>query len=113
LPLATAPTDAGSSPDAYIVGGLVASGALLIGYVLLRAMRRNQWPDIGDVVLLTATTTAVTAGIRLAVVAVTADSLGPFHAEDRVFIPLAGVALVLVSVHEIYKVFRDRATSPP
>jgi len=95
--------------DSYLVGGLVLAGVLVAVYIVLRGWRRRQWPDIGDVVLIVVTTTAVTAGVRLVVVAISSDNLGPFRSEDRVFIPLAGVTLILVSVREIYEVFRDRA----
>jgi hypothetical protein len=93
----------------HIVGGLVLAGALVAVYVAARALSRQEWPDIGDIVLIVATSAAVTAGVRLVVVAVTSAKLGPFRAEDRLFIPLAGVALVLVSGKEIVKVMADRA----
>jgi hypothetical protein len=95
--------------DPYILGGLCLAGALVVSYLALRAFRRRQWPDVGDIVLIVATTTAVTAGVRLVVVAISSQSLGPFRAEDRVFIPLAGIALILVSAQEIYKMFGERA----
>jgi hypothetical protein len=107
--LDTSPEATELALDSYLIGGLVLAGALVAAYIALRAWRRRQWPDIGDVVLIVVTTTAVTAGVRLVVVAISSDSLGPFRSEDRVFIPLAGVTLILVSVREIYEVFRDRA----
>lgn len=61
---------------------------------------------------IVAPTTAITAGVRLGVVAVSAHNLGPFVAEDRVFIPLAGLALVLVSARAIYEVIRDAGIGP-
>jgi hypothetical protein len=85
------------------------AGALVVAYIGLRAWTQRQWPDIGDVVWVVVTTTAVTAGARLVVVAISSPDLGPFRPEDRVFIPLAGIALILVSVQEIYTMFRDRA----
>jgi hypothetical protein len=54
----------------------------------------------------------VTAGVRLAVVAISASDLGPFESQDRVFIPLAGLALVLVSAKAIYEIMRDGCVKP-
>jgi hypothetical protein len=100
----------------YVVGGLILAGVLIIGYVTLRVLRRREWPDVGHIVAIVAPTTAITAGVRLGVVAISAKKLGPFVSEDRVFIPLAGLALVLVSAEGIYKVMRDggakRASRP-
>jgi hypothetical protein len=93
--------------DPYVIGGLIAAGALLITYAALRAFKRHEWPDVGDVISIVVPTTAVTAGIRVAVVAISARNVGPFLSEDRVFIPLAGLALVLVSARAIYTVMRD------
>ena len=99
----TDPEPAGS----YVVGGLILAGVLIAGYITLRVVRRREWPDVGHIVAIVAPTTAITAGVRIGVVAVTANKLGPFVSEDRVFIPLAGLALVLVSAEGIYKVLRD------
>ena len=63
--------------------------------------------DIGDIVLIVATSTALIAGVLL-VVAITSASLGPFRAEDRFFIPVAGIGLILVSGKEIVEVIADR-----
>jgi hypothetical protein len=102
-----------SALDPSVIGGLVFAGAVVVAYISLRALRRREWPDAGHVVSLVAQTTAVTAGVRLPILAVAADSLGPFHPEDRIFISLGGVALLLVGLREIYRVFRDRALAPP
>jgi hypothetical protein len=52
-------------------------------------------------------TTALTADVRLMVVAISTSNLGPFESQDRVFIPLAGLALVLISAKEIYVVMQE------
>jgi hypothetical protein len=83
------------------------SGLLLALYGLLRTMRRREWPDLGHVFKIVVATTALTAGARLMVVAITAESLGPFESQDRVFIPLAGLALILISAKEIYAVLQE------
>ena len=109
----TPPSTPDSAPaDPYVVGGLIFAAVLICTYIALRAIRRHEWPDVGDVVSIVATSTAITAGIRLAVVAISADELGPFVSEDRVFIPLAGLALVLVSTKAIYLVMRDGVRAP-
>lgn len=94
-----------SSP--YVVGGLILSGALLALYGFLRAMRSHDWPDLGDVFKIVVATTALTAGVRLMVVAISANNLGPFESQDRVFIPLAGLALILISAKEIVTVMQE------
>lgn len=105
---AASATSAEAEPaGTYVVGGLILAGVLIIGYVSLRVIRRREWPDVGHIVAIVAPTTAITAGVRLGVVAISAKKLGPFVSEDRVFIPLAGLALVLVSAEAIYKVMRD------
>ncbi len=93
----------------YVVGGLILAGLLVAGYTTLRVIQRREWPDVGHIVAIVAPTTAVTAGVRLGVVAISANNLGPFSSDDRVFIPLAGLALVLVSAKAIYEVVRDGA----
>lgn len=89
----------------YVTVGVALALALLTVYVLMRA-RRREWPEVDDVVALVATTTALTAGLRLVVVALTAEQLGPFAPDDRIFIPVAGFALILVSLREIVRVLR-------
>lgn len=96
--------------DAYTVGGLGLAAALVVAYVVLRARRRQDWPDVSDIISIVATSTGVIAGVRLAVVAITAHDLGPFESQDRVFIPLAGVTLILVSSRLIYATIRKGAT---
>lgn len=106
----TAPSAATADPTPagpYVVGGLILAGLLVALYGTLRAVARHEWPDIGHIVGIVAPTTAITAGVRLAVVAISASNLGPFESEDRVFIPLAGLALVLVSARAIYDVMRS------
>jgi hypothetical protein len=95
--------------NVQIVGGLFLAGGLVAAYIAGRAVSRREWPDIGDIVLIVATSTALIAGVRLVVVAITSASLGPFRAEDRFFIPLAGLALIVVSREEIVEVISDRA----
>jgi hypothetical protein len=95
--------------NVHIVGGLLLAGGLVAAYIAGRAISRREWPDIGDIVLIVATSTALIAGVRLVVVAITAAALGPFRAEDRLFIPVAGLALILVSGKEIVEVIADRA----
>jgi hypothetical protein len=95
-----------TSSEPYVVGGLILAGLLVVLYSSLRALRRREWPDLGHIVGIVAPTTAMTAGVRLAVVSVSASNLGPFESQDRVFIPLAGLALVLVSAKAIYEVMR-------
>jgi hypothetical protein len=95
--------------NVHIVGELVLAGGLVGAYIAARAISRREWPDIGDIVLIVATSTALVAGVRLIVVAITAASLGPFRAEDRLFIPVAGLALILYSGKEIAEVIADRA----
>lgn len=102
-----------SSSSPYVVGGLILAGLLVALYSALRVVRRHEWPDLGHIVGIVAPTTAITAGVRLAVVSISANSLGPFESEDRVFIPLAGLALVLVSARAIYEVMRDGCTAEP
>jgi hypothetical protein len=80
------------------------AGVLVLAYGALRVVHRREWPDVGHIVGIVAPTTAITAGIRLGVVSVSAGTLGPFESQDRVFIPLAGLALVLVSAKAIYDV---------
>lgn len=113
----TQTTSEAEPAGSYVVGGLILAGVLIVGYVALRVFRRREWPDVGHIVGIVAPTTAITAGVRIGVVAITAKKLGPFVSEDRVFIPLAGLALVLVSAESIYKVMRDggakRANRPP
>jgi hypothetical protein len=93
--LAQSPTTVGStqadpsSSGPYVIGGLILAGLLVALYSLLRALRRHEWPDVGHIVGIVAPTTAITAGVRLAVVSISADSLGPFESQDRVFIPPA------------------------
>ncbi|MGH2878563.1 MAG: hypothetical protein ACRDK4_03015 [Solirubrobacteraceae bacterium] len=99
--------DPSSSSGPYITGGLILAGLLVALYVGLRALRRREWPDIGHIVGIVAPTTAITAGVRLGAVSISAGNLGPFESEDRVFIPLAGLALILVSARAIYDVMRD------
>jgi hypothetical protein len=70
-------------------------------------MRRRDWPDLGHVFKIVVATTALTAGVRLMVVAISASSLGPFESQDRVFIPLAGLALILISAKEISAVMQE------
>ena len=70
-------------------------------------MQRRDWPDIGHVFKIVVATTALTAGVRLMVVAISAGNLGPFESQDRVFIPLAGLALILISAKEISTVMQD------
>jgi MYXO-CTERM domain-containing protein len=94
-----------SSP--YVIGGLVLSAVLLALYGALRTMRRREWPDLSHIFKIVVATTALTAGARLMVVAITADDLGPFESQDRVFIPLAGLALILISSKEIYVVMQE------
>jgi hypothetical protein len=76
-------------------------------------MRQRDWPDLGHVFKIVVATTALTAGVRLMVVAISARSLGPFESQDRVFIPLAGLALILISAKEIVAVMQEgcRATA--
>jgi hypothetical protein len=93
--------------DPYVVGGLAMAAMLVAVYIGLRARRRREWPDVGDVISVVATSTGVIAGVRLAVVAVSADDLGPFQSQDRIFIPLAGVTLILVSSRLIYATIRE------
>jgi hypothetical protein len=59
-------------------------------------------------VQIVATSTTLVAGVRLIVVAITSASLGPFRAEDRLFIPVARLALILVSGKAIADVIADR-----
>jgi hypothetical protein len=80
---------------------------LLVLYGILRTMRRRDWPDLGHVFKIVVATTALTAGVRLMVVAISASSLGPFESQDRVFIPLAGLALILISAKEISTVMQE------
>jgi hypothetical protein len=94
-----------SSP--YVVGGLIVSAALLLLYGALRTLRQREWPDLGHIFKIVVATTAFTAGVRLMVVAISASSLGPFESQDRVFIPLAGLALILISAKEIYAVMQE------
>jgi hypothetical protein len=47
------------------------------------------------------------------VVAISTTSLGPFESQDRVFIPLAGLALILVSAKAIYNEMRRGCTKQP
>lgn len=101
------PTTDSTPSGPYVVGGLILAGVLVALYSVVRVVRRQEWPDIGHIVGIVAPTTAVTAGVRLGVVAITASSLGPFESQDRVFIPLAGLALVLVSAKAIYDVMRN------
>jgi peptidoglycan/LPS O-acetylase OafA/YrhL len=93
------------------VGGLFLAGGLVAAYIAGRATSRREWPDIGDIVLIVATSTALVAGVRLVVVAIISASLGPFRPEDRLFIPVAGLALILVSGKEIVEVIADRAVN--
>ena len=90
----------------HIVGGLVLAGGLVAVYRRTRD-RPPRVADISDIVLTVATSTALIAGVLL-VVAITSASLGPFGPEDRLFIPVAGLALVLVSGKEIAEVIADR-----
>jgi hypothetical protein len=103
----TAKTAEPTPAEPYVVGGLILAGVLIAVYITLRVLRRREWPDVSHIVAIVAPTTAITAGVRLGVVAISADNLGPFVSEDRVFIPLAGFALVLVSAKAIYEVMRD------
>jgi hypothetical protein len=98
-----------ASLDPYIFGGLIGAAVVLISYFVLRMVKRHAGPQVGDVVLLGLETTGVTAGVRLPIVAISADNLGPFQSEDRIFISLAGLALILVASHEIFRVFRENA----
>ena len=95
--------------NVQVVGGLVLAGGLVAAYIAGRAISRREWPEIGDIVSIVATSTALVAGARLLIVAITSASLGPFRAEDRLFIPLAGLALILVSGKQIIEVMANRA----
>jgi hypothetical protein len=108
----TASVSSDPSPSSpYVVGGLILSAVLLL-YGVLRAMQRHDWPDLGHVFKIVVATTALTAGVRLMVVAISASSLGPFESQDRVFIPLAGLALILISAKEIHAVMQDGCRAP-
>jgi hypothetical protein len=109
----TRQTTNSSSAEPYVVGGLILAGVLVVLYIALRATQRRDWPDVAHVVAIVAPTTAITAGVRLGVVAITAKNLGPFVSEDRVFIPLAGLALLLVSTKAIYDVMRAGCFDDP
>lgn len=77
-------------------------------YIALRAFRLKQWPDLGQLFVVVVESGAIiVTGVRLGVVAVTTDDLGPFHSEDRLFIPLAGVALILTAAKHMYETIRD------
>jgi hypothetical protein len=92
------------APDPYIYGGLALALVLAVWYVAHCAWKRHAWPEVGDLVFLFTTSTAIIAGLRLVIIAFFANDLGPFRGEDRIFIPLAGFALILVSARELYKV---------
>jgi len=98
--------------DPYIIGGLVLAALLTLAYIGTCAVRRRAWPDVGPLIMLVATSTAITTGVRLGVIAITASSLGPFPEEDRLFIPLAGVALILVALREIAKTLVAETARP-
>jgi len=99
----------------YVTLGVALAVSLVALYALVQ-FRRREWPDVEVVVALGAATTALTAGVRLIVVALTAQDLGPFIPEDRIFIPVAGLALILMSMREIVRVIRgegDEGCEPP
>jgi hypothetical protein len=102
------PVAAGEAPlRPYIAAGLVLAAILVVSYIAIRGVRKRRWPDVGHLFKLVLTTTAITNGVRMGIIAVTATNVAPFTDEDRFFIPLAGFALIIVSVREVYEVFAE------
>jgi hypothetical protein len=99
-----APHTAGGA--GWLTLGIALALALLTLYTLMR-VRSSEWPELDHAVALVAASTTLIAGLRLVVVALTAEELAPFAPEDRIFIPVAGLALILVSLREIVRVMRD------
>ncbi len=86
--------------------GIAVALSVLALYTMMR-VHAHEWPEVDHVVALVAASTTLIAGLRLVVVALTAEDLAPFSPEDRIFIPVAGLALILVSLREIVRVVRD------
>lgn len=92
--------------DRYVASGLIGAACLLIVFAAVEA-RRGRFPDLVSMIQLVLACTAIGAGVRLGVVTVTEDTLGPFKEEDRIFLVLGALSLGVVSLQQIVGVFRS------
>ena len=96
--------------DTYLSAGFVLAAVLIATYVTLEA-RARRMPDIRPLVELVLSGTAITAGIRVGVLTIRTHHLAPFHDEDRIYLVLGALALVVVSCQTVAGVFRRRQVS--
>jgi hypothetical protein len=90
----------------YLLAGFLLGAALIIGHVVL-SLRLGITPLLDIAVLLMVSGLGVAGGTRIVVLCISADSLGPFHAEDRVYLALGGVALIWVSISTAWTSLRE------
>ena len=95
--------------DVYLSIGFILAGILIAVYVTVEA-RARRMPDIRPLVELVLSGTAVTAGIRVGVLTIRTHHLAPFHDEDRIYLVLGALSLVVVSCQTVVGVFRRQGS---
>lgn len=93
--------------DPYLASGLILAALLIALYCVLEA-RVRRFPDLRALIEIVLAATAVTAGIRVGVLTATTEDLAPFKDEDRIYLFLGALALIVVSAQTILGVFRRR-----
>jgi hypothetical protein len=97
--------------SAYVLAGVLIAVVLVAAYVALSLRRATAPPPkLETAVTIVLSATAVASGAKVGVIAVTESDLEPFTGEDRVFIFLGSLALVWVSVAQVWKAFKPFVT---
>ena len=91
--------------NAYVAIGLILGSSLLVVVFVVMEGRRRRFPDLASLVQILLASTGVTAGVRVAVLTITHDDLGPFQGEDKIYLILGALALVVASVQTIVATF--------
>lgn len=90
----------------YLIAGASLGAVLIICHIGISLYDRVG-PRLEMATLLMTSGLGIAGGARIAYLAVSADKLGPFHGEDRVYLALGGLALVWVSIATAWTTFRE------
>lgn len=97
--------------DTYVGCGLGLGAALIVVFVYFD-IRRHRFPELVSLIQLVLASSGISAGVRVAQVTITEDNLGPFKAEDRIYLVLGALALAVASCQTLVATFRNAARLP-
>jgi hypothetical protein len=97
--------------DAFVASGL-GLGCVLVAIHVALEIRRRRFPELVALIQLVLASGGISAGVRVASVTITKDTLGPFKSEDRIYLVLGALALAVASIQSIVSIFRDASLIP-